>query len=248
MVVHTALQDNKYIVQRKQAIHKHNANGSAQRMGLYVFVMPDQCVHELGTADDTHPVLNQQCVVVPEDWLVSGGELTPAPEHFQSLPWLYFRIHLMLNCKGGAIQLNSRDYDYEAHQQRLTARERDAMDKYMLRLPNIENAVEAFKRGDIHAVRALLPEYKYMYDNLQRKCAECKRIMYSMPKCSGCRNVYYCTRECQVKHWPVHKTECVKKNRLISLLFHAACFHMCWPPRMRRAKSMSLGMIVTRLA
>jgi ankyrin repeat protein len=27
-------------------------------------------------------------------------------------------------------------------------------------------------------------------------------------KCAGCQQVYYCTRECQLTHWPAHKAEC----------------------------------------
>jgi ankyrin repeat protein len=27
-------------------------------------------------------------------------------------------------------------------------------------------------------------------------------------KCAGCLKVYYCTRECQLTHWPAHKAEC----------------------------------------
>jgi ankyrin repeat protein len=27
-------------------------------------------------------------------------------------------------------------------------------------------------------------------------------------KCAGCQKVYYCTRECQLTHWPAHKAEC----------------------------------------
>jgi hypothetical protein len=27
-------------------------------------------------------------------------------------------------------------------------------------------------------------------------------------KCASCLKVYYCGRECQLAHWPAHKTEC----------------------------------------
>ena len=27
-------------------------------------------------------------------------------------------------------------------------------------------------------------------------------------KCSRCKAVWYCSRECQVKHWATHKTSC----------------------------------------
>lgn len=40
-------------------------------------------------------------------------------------------------------------------------------------------------------------------------CAYCRKM--DKPKwCQGCNKIYYCSRDCQVKHWPVHKKECVK--------------------------------------
>jgi hypothetical protein len=36
----------------------------------------------------------------------------------------------------------------------------------------------------------------------------------SMLKCTRCRQVNYCSRECQVAHWPVHKTFCDKYKDL----------------------------------
>ena len=35
----------------------------------------------------------------------------------------------------------------------------------------------------------------------EESCGDYKR-------CKSCRRAYYCTRDCQVKHWKVHKTEC----------------------------------------
>lgn len=29
--------------------------------------------------------------------------------------------------------------------------------------------------------------------------------------CIKCKKVYYCSKECQVKHWPIHKKICKKK-------------------------------------
>jgi hypothetical protein len=38
------------------------------------------------------------------------------------------------------------------------------------------------------------------------KCALCKQP--ASKRCSRCQNEWYCGRECQVKHWPKHKTVC----------------------------------------
>lgn len=41
-------------------------------------------------------------------------------------------------------------------------------------------------------------------------CGQCG--IDAIQKCSNCEQVYYCTRECQVKNWPHHKTICRKKK------------------------------------
>lgn len=41
-------------------------------------------------------------------------------------------------------------------------------------------------------------------------CGQCG--IDAIQKCSDCEQVYYCTRECQVKNWPRHKTICRKKK------------------------------------
>ncbi len=38
------------------------------------------------------------------------------------------------------------------------------------------------------------------------KCPVCVRV--AGHKCQGCRKVSYCDRNCQKKHWKVHKSEC----------------------------------------
>ena len=47
-------------------------------------------------------------------------------------------------------------------------------------------------------------------------CAHCSLRLVARPrhKCGGCRSVYYCDRQCQVAHWPVHKLCCQPDGRL----------------------------------
>ncbi|XP_061174576.1 uncharacterized protein LOC133183660 isoform X2 [Saccostrea echinata] len=40
------------------------------------------------------------------------------------------------------------------------------------------------------------------------KCKMCKQGKQTMKRCTRCREVYYCSRECQAKDWPVHRTMC----------------------------------------
>ena len=37
-------------------------------------------------------------------------------------------------------------------------------------------------------------------------CAVCDKLAKCL--CSGCKHVFYCSRECQKKHWSNHKEEC----------------------------------------
>lgn len=40
----------------------------------------------------------------------------------------------------------------------------------------------------------------------EHRCAQCSTP--AIKKCSSCELSYYCSRECQVKNWPIHKTIC----------------------------------------
>ena len=44
----------------------------------------------------------------------------------------------------------------------------------------------------------------------QRVCAQCATMLdaHQRTLCNGCRKARYCCRECQVAHWPSHKTVC----------------------------------------
>jgi hypothetical protein len=44
------------------------------------------------------------------------------------------------------------------------------------------------------------------------KCANsgCVRVTPNMMHCNQCRQTRYCSRECQVKHWPIHKIVCMQ--------------------------------------
>ena len=40
-------------------------------------------------------------------------------------------------------------------------------------------------------------------------CVKCEAVVQHLSRCSRCRQVVYCSRKCQVDHWPVHKRVCV---------------------------------------
>ena len=45
-------------------------------------------------------------------------------------------------------------------------------------------------------------------------CSECDKESDTLVKCRACKCVYYCDKDCQNKHWKVHKKECrrIKKK------------------------------------
>ena len=40
------------------------------------------------------------------------------------------------------------------------------------------------------------------------KCSFCDQFSAALKKCARCHKVEYCGRECQLKHWPIHKSAC----------------------------------------
>ena len=43
-------------------------------------------------------------------------------------------------------------------------------------------------------------------------CLYCLQVVKGSMRCSRCETALYCGRECQVKHWPVHKNSCQDSN------------------------------------
>ena len=44
----------------------------------------------------------------------------------------------------------------------------------------------------------------------RRVCKQCHKLFHTMKRCCG--SVYYCNKECQIEHWPIHKLECSRKS------------------------------------
>jgi ankyrin repeat protein len=46
------------------------------------------------------------------------------------------------------------------------------------------------------------------YLEARTHCAKPDCYGAGVKKCAGCLKVYFCSRECQLTHWPAHKAEC----------------------------------------
>ena len=51
-----------------------------------------------------------------------------------------------------------------------------------------------------------------------RRCAACGTVTQSTQVCSRCKVPTYCSKECQVRHWPSHKMECRKRAEVTANL------------------------------
>ena len=59
--------------------------------------------------------------------------------------------------------------------------------------------------------------------NNELSCAACSRTLPSMKRCTQCRAVLYCSRECQVKNWALHKEECKRLPQSLRERAHKLC-------------------------
>jgi len=46
----------------------------------------------------------------------------------------------------------------------------------------------------------------------KRACLFCLKEVEGSSRCSKCRTALYCNRDCQEKHWPVHRNICKDSN------------------------------------
>ncbi|XP_045206626.2 uncharacterized protein LOC123558843 [Mercenaria mercenaria] len=44
--------------------------------------------------------------------------------------------------------------------------------------------------------------------NVDTRCSTCNKQMKIMKRCTRCKSVMYCSRDCQIKDWPVHQSVC----------------------------------------
>ena len=51
-------------------------------------------------------------------------------------------------------------------------------------------------------------------DRAKRTCAKCRTLIQkgATKRCSRCKTTIYCSRECQVSHWKIHKAACKSKS------------------------------------
>lgn len=106
------------------------------------------------------------------------------------------------------IEINAKNVGYKEivknHNERFFKLEASELVNIAKRLSDIYN-IELFEKFD-----------KQMQEtqNDEHYCAECCIVAFK--KCSNCQQSYYCSRECQIKNWPIHKNICrIKQESLV---------------------------------
>ncbi|KAG0692696.1 hypothetical protein DFH29DRAFT_471778 [Suillus ampliporus] len=69
--------------------------------------------------------------------------------------------------------------------------------------------------------RAVAAPSEYLKANqkkLRVTCTQCLKTLEKPQKCAKCKSVWYCSRECQKKHWPTHKPTCHEVERSSGIL------------------------------
>lgn len=52
------------------------------------------------------------------------------------------------------------------------------------------------------------PSKQFAEEDNKRSCKICHKE--AEKKCGNCSKVFYCSKDCQVKHWPTHKKVCLQ--------------------------------------
>jgi ankyrin repeat protein len=73
---------------------------------------------------------------------------------------------------------------------------------------NVQVAAPSFGTAAEISRRAGAPAQQTQFLEDRSHCARLGCDGEGKKKCAGCLKVYYCTRECQLTHWPAHKAEC----------------------------------------
>ncbi|KAG2031622.1 hypothetical protein BDR03DRAFT_972191 [Suillus americanus] len=64
--------------------------------------------------------------------------------------------------------------------------------------------------------RAIAVSRKFLKENQKKfrvQCSQCQVSLEKPLKCAKCKSVWYCSKECQKKHWPTHKPRCHNVER-----------------------------------
>lgn len=84
-------------------------------------------------------------------------------------------------------------------------------DSYVVDMEQAKGSVSSLLES-LHAGGGKLPEEKPNAASDKKCCANCGLKGDDLKRCADCGQVRYCSRECQKKHWKIHKMDCKKSS------------------------------------
>lgn len=63
-----------------------------------------------------------------------------------------------------------------------------------------------------HTIRKYIMQPNKVENN---RCLQCQELAERVSKCSRCKSALYCSRKCQMGHWPVHKVSCKSPDEYV---------------------------------
>ena len=84
-------------------------------------------------------------------------------------------------------------------------------DSYVVDMEQAKGSVSSLLES-LHAGGGKLPEEKPNAASDKKYCANCGLKGDDLKRCADCGQVRYCSRECQKKHWKIHKMDCKKSS------------------------------------
>jgi ankyrin repeat protein len=73
---------------------------------------------------------------------------------------------------------------------------------------NVKHSTDAYGTAADISKKYAATGKQTQYLEARTHCAKPKCDGAGVKKCTGCLQVYFCSRECQLAHWPAHKAEC----------------------------------------
>ncbi|KAG1782373.1 hypothetical protein EV702DRAFT_378204 [Suillus placidus] len=77
----------------------------------------------------------------------------------------------------------------------------------------IQHATHPERDNQFRATAVSSEFLKANQKNFRVGCTQCQMSLEKPLKCAKCKSVWYCSKECQKKHWPTHKSRCHEVER-----------------------------------
>ncbi|KAG1767628.1 hypothetical protein EDD22DRAFT_874672 [Suillus occidentalis] len=77
----------------------------------------------------------------------------------------------------------------------------------------IEHVIHPERDNHFRATAASSKFLKTQKNILRLECTQCRTKLEKLLKCAKCKSVWYCSKECQKKHWSTHKPTCHEVER-----------------------------------